>query len=219
MELETLKNNLDTIQSKLGKQTRLVAVTKMVDSQVNRQLFELGVRHFGENRPQGFKQKFAKLEDLRDEIQWHFIGNLQSRQVKEIINDVDYLHALDRLSLAKEIQKRAENPVKCFLQVNVSGEESKSGFQPEEVMDIIQELKNYDKIILVGMMTMAPIDSSDEELHTYFSRLREVQQSVSDLNICQAPSHELSMGMSQDYQIAIEEGATFIRVGRALFEE
>lgn len=219
MELETLKYNLETIQSKLGKRTRLVAVTKMVDSQVNRQLFQLGVRHFGENRPQGFKQKFAELEDLRDEIQWHFIGNLQSRQVKEIINDVDYLHSLNRLSLAKEIQKRAVDPVKCFLQVNVSGEDSKSGFQPEEVMDVIEELKNFDKIILVGMMTMAPIDSSDEELHTYFSRLREVQESVSNLNICQAPSHELSMGMSQDYQIAIEEGATFIRVGRALFEE
>lgn len=223
---QTLKTNINVIQETIenhlpagNKEPTVVAVTKTVDEKTMRDLHALGVKHFGENRPDVFLKKYENLADINDEIQWHFIGNLQTRQVKKIINDIDYLHSLDRLSLAKEIQKRAEQPVNCFIQVNVSGEDSKSGFQPDALADTLKELEAYDKLNIIGLMTMAPIDASQEEIHEYFRFLKELQVEVEQSNFTNAPCTEVSMGMSQDYPIAVSEGATFIRVGTAFFKD
>lgn len=213
-----LTQNFKNLQSNIPNHVTLIAVTKQVDAKVNRHLFDLGLRDFAENRPQNFLEKYEALADLNAEIKWHFIGNLQTRPLKNIINKIDYLHSLDRISLAKEIQKRADQPIACFLQVNVSGEETKSGFQPKDVLETIYLLKDYDKIQIIGLMTMAPYDASPDQLHSYFRDLRSLQAQVAQEKLDYAPCTELSMGMSQDYQIAIEEGATFVRIGTALYQ-
>ena len=147
---------------------------------------------------------------------WHFIGNVQSRKVKEIINQIDYLHSVDRMSIVKEIQKRANHTVDCFVQVNVSGEASKSGVTPDELESFIEEVAAYDKIRIIGLMTMAPFTEDMDEIRTVFRSLRELRDGISAKNLPHAPCTQLSMGMSNDFIIAIEEGATHVRIGTAL---
>ncbi|WP_438940305.1 YggS family pyridoxal phosphate-dependent enzyme [Facklamia lactis] len=215
-----LKQNLTNIQSKIGeKDVTLIAVTKFVDAETTRQVYQAGINNLAENRTDKFLQKKEALSNLAPDIKWHFIGHLQSRQVKLIINEVDYLHSLDRVSLAKEIQKRANHPVNCFLQVNISGEESKGGFEPSQVVTVIEDLAKYDKVVVIGLMTMAPIDASPVQLHEIFGELRNLQKEIASKKLSYAPCQELSMGMSRDYEIALEEGATFIRVGTAIYDE
>ncbi|WP_454927712.1 YggS family pyridoxal phosphate-dependent enzyme [Abiotrophia defectiva] len=210
---------LDRIQkhSPEGKTPQLIAVSKTVGADQIQALYDLGQRHFGENRYPALLEKQATLAQTAPDIVWHFIGRVQTRQVKEFINQIDYLHALDRFDLAKEIQKRADHPIKCFLQVNVSGEESKTGYEPEQVFAAIEQLAPYDKIEIVGLMTMAPADALEGELHFFFKTLKHLQLLVQEAGYPHAPCTELSMGMSQDYTIATEEGASFLRVGSALF--
>lgn len=191
-----------------------IAVTKQVSSNRAVKVIESGITDLGENRPEGLLSKQADIRN-RD-LKWHFIGNVQSRKVKEIINGIDYLHSLDRLSLAKEIQKRADERVNCFVQVNVSGEESKSGLQIEEVHEFVQQLRQYDKIQVVGLMTMAPFTEDREMIRSVFRSLRKLRDELSSKEMKHAPCTLLSMGMSNDYVIAIEEGATHVRIGTAL---
>ena len=137
--------------------------------------------------------------------------------MKTIINQIDYFHALDRLSIAKEIDKRADRCVKCFLEVNVSGEASKHGFDPAEIPAVIKALQDYENIELVGLMTMAPFDATTQAIESYFSQLKELRDNImkNQLNTnCQL----LSMGMSNDYPIAIKQGATHLRIGTAWFK-
>lgn len=217
----SIKQNVQQISQrieKVNKEAMLVAVTKYVGQQEIRELLEAGISHFGENRVPSLLEKQSLLKDVSQSIQWHFIGNLQTRAVKDVINQIDYLHSLDRLKLAKEIQKRANHPIKCFLQVNVSGEESKSGIQPAQIDEIIDQMSAFDKIHIIGLMTMAPIDATDSELHQYFVELKSLQEKIAAKKIPNAPCTELSMGMSRDYLIALEEGATFVRIGTALYQ-
>lgn len=206
---ENIKNELDSIREGIN----LIAVTKQVGVERTVEAVEAGIEHLGENRPEGFLKKF---EAIKDEAKWHFIGNLQSRKVKDIINHIDYLHSLDRLSLAKEIQKRADHVIDCFVQVNVSKEESKSGILPEETLDFIKTLEQYDKINIIGLMTMAPNVEDEEVLRKVFQDLKALQLDVAEREWPHAPCTETSMGMSNDYLIAAQEGATFVRIGTAL---
>ncbi|MGG2014390.1 YggS family pyridoxal phosphate-dependent enzyme [Bacillus sp. S10(2024)] len=191
----------------------LVAVTKTVGIEKTNEVLQAGLVHLGENRNEGFLQKY---EHFGNKATWHFIGSLQTRKVKEIIHEIDYLHSLDRLSLAKEIQKRATKPIRCFVQVKTSAEESKQGLDVDEIIDFIYNLQQFDKIEVVGLMTMAPYTDDEMQIRSCFQRLRKLQKQVQDLNLSYAPCMELSMGMSNDYTIAIEEGATFIRLGTIL---
>ncbi|MGG5738547.1 MULTISPECIES: YggS family pyridoxal phosphate-dependent enzyme [Bacillus cereus group] len=195
------------------KDIKLVAVTKTVGIEKTSEVIEAGIIDLGENRNEGFSQKY---EHFGSNVNWHFIGSLQTRKVKEIINEIDYLHSLDRLSLAKEIQKRADKKVKCFIQVKTSSEESKQGLAIEETISFIQSLQELDKIEVVGLMTMAPFTGEEEEIRRCFKELRMLQTEVQELELLHAPCKELSMGMSNDYTIAIEEGATYIRLGTVL---
>ncbi|MHC5249576.1 YggS family pyridoxal phosphate-dependent enzyme [Enterococcus sp. LJL90] len=194
----------------------LVAVTKSVDAATARQLVENGVINLAENR---VDKLLEKQHDLKDQtaVKWHLIGNLQRRKVKDIINQIDYFHALDSLRLAQEIEKRAETEIKCFVEVNISGEASKHGFSPEEVLNFVNELGTFEKVKVIGLMTMAPLTATEAEIRVIFKQLKRLQSTVQDLKVEQAPCSELSMGMSNDFEIAIEEGSTFIRVGRMLF--
>ncbi|MDU1527956.1 MAG: YggS family pyridoxal phosphate-dependent enzyme, partial [Gemella haemolysans] len=193
-------------------EVKLIAVTKYVTDTRVEEAIEAGITDFAENRPQNYVERKSKYSSKT----WHLIGSLQTRKVRDVINEVDYFHALDRDSLAKEIEKRAEKEVNCFVQVNVSGEESKHGLTAEETVEFIKSLEQYSKIKVVGLMTMAPFVDDEDVLRNCFRKLRQVRDEVKALKLSYAPCEFLSMGMSNDYKIAIEEGATHIRVGTAL---
>lgn len=189
-----------------------IIVTKNRTNEEIQEVYSLGFRHFAENRVEKLLERQNAFP--QEDIVWHLIGPLQKRKVKQIVNRIQYFHAIDRLSIMEEIEKRLDSPLKCFLEVNVSGEESKHGFTKEEVFEAFEEAKQYAKIDIIGFMTMAPFDASEEEIRQYFHELKEISE-----NINSEKPLQLSMGMSQDYPIAIEEGAHFIRIGTAWFEE
>lgn len=191
----------------------IIAVTKYVSVETTQKAVDSGIVHLGENRDEGFIHKY---EQVTGHIKWHFIGTLQSRKVKSIIDKVDYIHSLDRLSLAKEIHKRTNRKVKCFVQVNVSEEESKHGVSSDELIEFIHQLEKYDSIEIIGLMTMAPHIKDEKALRSIFKKTRHLQKEIQELNLSYAPCTELSMGMSNDYSIAVEEGATFVRIGTSL---
>lgn len=214
-----LTDNFTKVTNKMlatGQPAQLVAVTKTVGIDVIEQLYALGQRHFGENRADVLTAKQAALSDKYSDIVWHFIGSLQTRKVKEVLSATTYIHSLDRLSLAKEINKRATEEINCFVEVNVAGEANKHGMAPTELMPFIEQLAYYPNIKVVGLMTMAPFVASEEELHEVFAKLKKLTNDVQALQLKQAPCLEASMGMSNDYQIALQEGATFVRVGTEL---
>ncbi|MED0660038.1 YggS family pyridoxal phosphate-dependent enzyme [Bacillus smithii] len=198
------------------EEIQIVAVTKYVSVERAKEALDAGIIHLGENRDDSL---LSKWEALKDQPVWHFIGTLQSRKVKNIIDKVSYIHSLDRLSLAKEIDKRANEPISCFVQVNTSGEETKHGLVPEAVEDFVKRLEEFPKIKVVGLMTMAPFTTDELIIRDCFRRLKQLQLEIQNLDLPYAPCTELSMGMSNDFPIAIEEGATFIRIGAALVGE
>jgi PLP dependent protein len=218
--LENKEKILNEIQAACMKKNRsskgvnLVAVTKYVSNETTKNAVLAGVEHIGENRIEGLLEKKEYLADMN--VKWHFIGTLQSRKVKDIINHVDYIHSLDRLSLAKEIQKRADKTISCFVQVNVAEEDSKHGLAVKEVISFVDKLKDYDKIKVVGLMTMAPFIEDETVVRNVFSTLKQLQKDIQNKDFPNAPCEELSMGMSNDYVIAVEEGATFVRIGTDL---
>ncbi|MBN6887079.1 PLP dependent protein [Cytobacillus horneckiae] len=195
------------------KDIKIIAVTKYVSVERAAEALEAGIVNLGENRDEGLN---AKWEVLKNKPTWHFIGSLQSRKVKNMIDKVDCIHSLDRISLAKEIDKRADKNIDCLVQVNVSGEESKQGLEPEAVIDFVQAMKAFPNIRVIGLMTMAPYTQDENMLRSCFKRLKAIQEEVNELKLPFAPCTELSMGMSNDFQIAIEEGATMVRIGTAL---
>ncbi|MBB6455043.1 hypothetical protein HNQ94_003537 [Salirhabdus euzebyi] len=214
--LADIKEYIEEACKKHGRNTEevnIIAVTKYVSIDRAKQAVEAGVVDLGENRVEGFQSKY---DALGNRAKWHFIGTLQSRKVKDIIEQVDYVHSLDRLSLAKEINKRATRKISCFIQVNVSGEESKHGMDPENVLTFVEKLKAYENIQVVGLMTMAPFTEDESLLRNCFRSLRQLRDNVRELGLEYAPCAYLSMGMSNDFPIAVEEGATHIRIGTKL---
>ncbi|HEM2778619.1 TPA: YggS family pyridoxal phosphate-dependent enzyme [Streptococcus suis] len=199
-----------------SESVKVIAVTKYVDSSIANQLVNTGITHIGENRVDKFLEKYNALADKQ--LTWHLIGTLQRRKVKDIIPFVDYFHALDSVKLAQEIDKRATKLVKCFLQVNVSGEESKHGLAVSEIDAALAEISLLENIELVGLMTMAPIDATDDELDEIFSKMQEIQEELATRNLPRMPFTELSMGMSGDFERAIAHGATYVRIGSAFFK-
>lgn len=195
------------------REVKLVAVTKTVGIEEVRQAVALGINDFGENRVQDAAPKVAALPEAR----WHFIGHLQSNKVKDVLPFYSLIHSLDRPSLAAALQSTAEGldkTVDALVQVNVSGEESKFGLEPSALADFLGYLNSLERIRVCGLMTMAPFVDDPEAVRPVFRRLRELRDlyatSGNGLN-------ELSMGMTNDYKVAVEEGATIVRIGSALF--
>ena len=193
----------------------LVAASKYGNADDIRCLYSAGISNFGENRVDSFLSKYESLKDL--DISWHFIGHLQRNKAKEVVDKIDYLHSLDSLELAKLINKYRTSPLNCFIEVSINLEENKNGVPYYQAKDFIKECLKYPNINIVGLMMMAVASSNEESLHLQFGKLKELREEISkDLNI-DIPF--LSMGMSDDYVIAIEEGATHIRLGRILFNK
>ena len=215
---DLVRQQVETARNKANRQDQVnvIAVTKYVDVATTEALVKTGIQHIGENRVDKFLEKYQALKEY--DLTWHLIGSLQRRKVKDVINLVDYFHALDSVKLAQEIQKRAEHPIKCFLQVNISGEESKHGFAPDELDDVLAEIAQLDKIEIVGLMTMAPFEASQEELQDIFSKTHQLQKQLEKKQLKNMPFSELSMGMSRDFEVAIANGATFVRIGTSFFK-
>lgn len=214
--LKDINKQIETACQKVNRKMEditLIAVTKYATIETAQEAIAAGIQDLGENRLEGFQEKYATIGD---KVNWHFIGTLQSRKVKDLINDIDVLHSLDRKSLAKEINKRAEKTIPCFVQVNVSGEETKHGLAIDEVQPFIESLSVYEKIKVIGLMTMAPHTDDEQILRQTFRQLRTLRDEIQALELTHAPCEYLSMGMSNDYGIAIEEGATHIRIGSQL---
>mgnify|MGYP001740060575 FL=1 len=215
---DLVRQQVETARNKANRQDQVnvIAVTKYVDVATTEALVKTGIQHIGENRVDKFLEKYQALKEYN--LTWHLIGSLQRRKVKDVINLVDYFHALDSVKLAQEIQKRAEHPIKCFLQVNISGEESKHGFAPDELDDVLAEIAQLDKIEIVGLMTMAPFEASQEELQDIFSKTHQLQKQLEKKQLKNMPFSELSMGMSRDFEVAIANGATYVRIGTSFFK-
>lgn len=215
---DLVRQRVETARNKANRQDQVnvIAVTKYVDVATTEALVKTGIQHIGENRVDKFLEKYQALNGY--DLTWHLIGSLQRRKVKDVINLVDYFHALDSVKLAQEIQKRAEHPIKCFLQVNISGEESKHGFAPDELDDVLAEIAQLDKIEIVGLMTMAPFEASQEELQDIFSKTHQLQKQLEKKQLKNMPFSELSMGMSRDFEVAIANGATYVRIGTSFFK-
>ncbi|WP_049474214.1 YggS family pyridoxal phosphate-dependent enzyme [Streptococcus parasanguinis] len=215
---DLVRQQVETARNKANRQDQVnvIAVTKYVDVATTEALVKTGIQHIGENRVDKFLEKYQALKDY--DLTWHLIGSLQRRKVKDVINLVDYFHALDSVKLAQEIQKRAEHPIKCFLQVNISGEESKHGFAPDELDDVLAEIAQLDKIEIVGLMTMAPFEASQEELQDIFSKTHQLQKQLEKKQLKNMPFSELSMGMSRDFEVAVANGATYVRIGTSFFK-
>lgn len=216
--VDLVRQQVETARNKANRQDQVnvIAVTKYVDVATTEALVKTGIQHIGENRVDKFLEKYQALKEY--DLTWHLIGSLQRRKVKDVINLVDYFHALDSVKLAQEIQKRAEHPIKCFLQVNISGEESKHGFAPDELDDVLAEIAQLDKIEIVGLMTMAPFEASQEELQDIFSKTHQLQKQLEKKQLKNMPFSELSMGMSRDFEVAIANGATYVRIGTSFFK-
>lgn len=203
---------------RLREEVNVIAVTKYVPLSRAVEAIDAGYRNVGENRWQDAKEKWEALEG-REDVVWHFIGHLQTNKVKDVLGRFAVIHSLDRPSLAEELQKRAEKlglVVPCFVQLNVSGEPSKHGLAPDDVPAFLAKLSEYGSLDVVGLMTMAPHEDDPERTRPVFRRLRELRDEANAQGAYRKPLTELSMGMSNDFEVAVEEGATWIRLGSVL---
>ena len=196
---------------------KLVVVTKAVDVQSVRQTIELGAKDFGENRVQDFMEKYEIIED---KVDWHFIGYLQTNKVKYLVNKVKLIHSLDRISLAEEMNrlgKLHDYSFNCLVQVNVSGENSKFGIEPRTAEQFLSDLSKFEHIKVKGLMTMAPFSVNPQKSRYVFEGLRKIMEHLNELHILEDNQGILSMGMSNDFRIALEEGSNMVRIGSAIY--
>jgi PLP dependent protein len=189
----------------------LVAVTKGVPPWAIQQAAAAGIRHFGENRIQETQAKMEELSRLADHVTWHLLGHLQTNKVKTALGLFDIIHSVDSLHLAEAISRSATKPVPIFLEVNIAGEQTKFGLSPDGLVTNSAAIALLPNLEVRGLMTIAPQSAKTEEARRYFQRLREAGERLG--------LRELSMGMSDDFEVAVEEGATHVRIGRAIFEE
>ena len=226
----SLKENYEIVKNEISKSltasgrtpgsVKLLAVSKTVGSDKIKEMFDLGQRAFGENRPQALRDKAKELESLP--IEWHCIGHLQTNKIKYVYPIATLVHSIDRRELLDEFVEWAKKTGrKCpvLLEVHISGEETKQGFDVEEVLDVIKDYRNNEFLDIRGMRGMAPLDADDNRVRACFKKLADLFEESKKLEGTAYKAKELSMGMSGDYPIAIEEGATIVRVGTALFKE
>jgi PLP dependent protein len=216
-----IQTNLDAVNLKLQTACRkagraaaevtLIAVSKTVSADVVLSAYEAGLRNFAENRVQEAQAKWPQLAYLQPPLVKHLIGHLQSNKVKTALDIFDIMHSLDSVDLAEVINRKAVRRFPVLLEVNVAGESSKSGFSPEAVPAALVSISKLPNLEVRGLMTVAPQTDDPEEVRPVFSQLRKMRDSLH--------LKELSMGMSNDFAVAVEEGATMVRLGRAIFGE
>lgn len=225
--MEIIKNNLEIINEKIKKAAlkasrnpkgiKLVAVTKTATIEQIKEAISVGVKIIGENKVQEAKEKY---QILSADIEWHLVGHLQTNKVKYAIEIFDLIHSVDSIKLAKEIDKRSLQfgmITNVLVEVNVSGEETKYGIKPEEVEPFLKEISEFSRTRVRGLMTIAPMAEDKEEVRPYFRKLRELFEKIKSKNIKNVKMDYLSMGMTEDFEVAVEEGANMVRIGRGIF--
>ena len=196
---------------------RLVAVSKRKPVSMVKEAYDAEQRIFGENYVQEMVSKADELSDL--DIEWHFIGHLQTNKVKYIVPFVDCIHSIDSIRLAEEVDKRLDRKIECFIEVNLAGEASKTGVSRDDLFELVKAIDGMPNLKLLGLMTMPPFDEDPEKSRPYFKGLRNLLVEINNSGISENKLTELSMGMTEDLEIAIEEGSTMVRVGTAIFGE
>ncbi|MFQ5568889.1 MAG: YggS family pyridoxal phosphate-dependent enzyme [Rhodothermales bacterium] len=223
--LEAVQERIAQACQRAGRRTdeiTLIGVSKTFPEEIVAAARDAGLRDFGENRVQELNRKAAAIPGTihGGDVRWHMIGHLQRNKAKDVVAVADVFHALDSLRLAAELDRRAVQAgrvLPCLVQVNVSGEASKFGLMPEAAFDMVNRLAEYEHLLVVGLMTLAAPTDDPEEVRPQFRRLREVFETYDQPAHPHVRMQYLSMGMSGDFEVAIEEGATHIRVGTALF--
>ncbi|MDO5441692.1 MAG: YggS family pyridoxal phosphate-dependent enzyme [Bacillota bacterium] len=208
-----LQKRIDAITKDLPSSIKLIAVSKTHTADEINAAIDCGITDIGENKVQEILSKYDSVK----KVNWHFIGHLQTNKVKQIIDKVYMIHSVDSLHLAEEISKRATHEVNILIQVNAAGEEQKFGVSPDQVLDLANSVKDLPNIKLRGLMHIAPAADNPEDVRVYFKKVKNIfdklkPQFGEDFDT-------LSMGMSNDYKVAIEEGATCVRIGTAIFGE
>jgi len=215
-----IRQRMEVACSRCGRDprsVRLMAVSKTVAPERIRQALDAGVTLLGENYVQEAREKIPAIGHVAE---WHMIGHLQTNKVKYVVNLFDWIHSVDRLELARELDRRAgqnNRRLNVLIEVNVSGEESKSGIEATQALELVRQVSLLPHINLCGLMTMPPYSDHPENSRPYFQALRKLRDDISAADIPGIRMDELSMGMTDDFEVAIEEGATIIRVGRAIF--
>ncbi len=220
--LQVVQKNISAACARSGRSetaVKLIAVSKTKPVAMLREAYDAGCRDFGENKVQELVEKF---EQMPKDIRWHMIGHLQRNKVKYIVDKVWLIHSVDSLRLAEEISKEAVRKnvkVSILVEVNVAGEESKFGVTTQDAVSLVEEIAKLPNIVIKGLMTIAPYVENSEENRLYFAKLMQIYVDIIHKNIDNVFMEELSMGMTGDYEVAIEEGATYIRVGTGIFGE
>jgi len=230
MMTDTIESRLKMVRDRIAnaaiacnrdpESIRLVAATKTVPADRIRVAIMAGIRDVGENYVQEAREKIESLKD--EEVSWHFIGRLQTNKAKYAVRMFDLIHSVDSLKLANELNKRAakiEKVQKILIQVNISGEKTKSGIETERAIDLVRQIAALGNVAICGLMTLPPYFNAPEKVRPYFKSLKILQERIRDAHIPNVGMDELSMGMSGDFETAIEEGATIVRIGTAIFGE
>ncbi len=218
--LKIIEQKITAAAEKSGRKREdilLLGVTKTIDVERIKQLTDLGVKNLGENRVQELTDKYDKLGS---DINWHLIGHLQTNKVKYIIDKVKLIHSVDSFKLACEIDKRAgekNTAMDILIEINIAAEQSKNGIKPEEALDLCLKISKLKNVKLKGLMTVAPFVENAQKNRFYFSKMRKLFIDIRDKNIDNIDMLYLSMGMTNDYEVAVEEGANIIRIGTGLF--
>jgi len=220
--IETVRQKIDKALDKSGRDIndiKIIGVTKTVDIPTINRAVDLGIDTIGENRVQELQNKY---DAIGDKVKYHMIGHLQTNKVRHIFDKVELIHSLDRISLVKELDKgckRNHSTIDTLIQVNVSEEETKFGLKVSEVIPFIEKIMEYETIRIKGLMTMAPHTNNEKVLREVFSSMRKLKEDIEARNYQNISMDHLSMGMTNDYEIAIEEGSNMVRIGRAIFGE
>lgn len=225
--MEDFKKNLEIIEENICKacekagrersEVTLIAVSKTKPLEDLQAVYDLNIREFGENKVQ---ELTGKIEAMPDDIKWHMIGHLQRNKVKYIVDKVELIHSVDSLRLAEEISKQAIKKnvnVNILVEINIGDEESKFGISADEVKVLVRDIAKLDNIKVQGLMCVAPYVVDSEENRAFFHKIKDLSVDIMKENIDNVSMNVLSMGMSNDYQVAIEEGATMVRIGSNLF--
>jgi len=212
---------IDTACKKTGRNPKditLLAVSKTVESDRAKEAVEAGIKNLGENKVQELIKKYEELKDI--DVKWHMIGHLQKNKVKYIIDKNILIHSVESLSLAEEINKRAKNSnltADVLIELNIGEEESKFGINEDNVYDFIRSMEQFENIRVLGLMTVAPFCENPEDVRWVFKTMKNIYSKISIMNLRNTEMKYLSMGMTNDFEIAIEEGSNIIRIGTAIF--
>ena len=217
---ETVEKNIAAACARAGRdrsEVTLIAVSKTKPVDMLREVYEAGARDFGENKVQEICEKYDKLPS---DIKWHMIGHLQRNKVKQVIDKATLIHSVDSYRLAQEISVQAQKKgltMPILIEVNIAGEESKFGISADDTIQLVEEIASLPNLKIQGLMTIAPYVVDAEENRLYFRQIRQLAVDIKNKNIDNVSMNILSMGMTGDYEVAIEEGATMVRVGTGIF--